>query len=147
MIRPIVLLGDPILRQKAEPIEKIDDEIKTLINDMFQTMRDARGMGLAANQVGVAKRVFVAETGRFWTAFVNPRIVEASKTEEVETEGCLSIPDKTVKVRRPSTVIIEAENEMGVHFRLACADWDARVVQHEMDHLDGILIIDKALES
>jgi peptide deformylase len=135
------LLGSPVLRQRAAEIETVDDEVRRLIDDMFETMDAAHGVGLAANQVGVARRVAVidAEGQRF--AMVNPRIVESSGRETAE-EGCLSIPDIFGDVSRPDQVVLEALDRDGRTFRLEAGGLVARAVQHEIDHLDGILFLD-----
>jgi len=135
------LLGSPVLRQRSNEIAGVDDEVQRLIDDMFETMDAARGVGLAANQVGVARRVAVidAEGQRF--AMVNPLIVESSGRDTAE-EGCLSIPDVYGDVTRPERVVLEALDRDGNAFRLEAGGLVARAIQHELDHLDGILFLD-----
>jgi peptide deformylase len=135
------LLGSPVLRQRSAEITGIDDEVRRLIDDMYETMDAARGVGLAANQVGVARRVAVidAEGQRF--AMVNPVIVESSGRDTAE-EGCLSIPDIYGDVTRPERVVLEAVDREGNPFRLEAGGLVARAIQHELDHLDGILFLD-----
>lgn len=135
------LLGSPVLRQRSDEIAAVDDEVRRLIEDMFETMDAARGVGLAANQVGVARRVAVidAEGQRF--AMVNPVIVESAGRDTAE-EGCLSIPDIYGDVTRPERVILEALDHEGNPFRLEASGLVARAIQHELDHLDGILFLD-----
>ena len=138
---PLHLLGSPVLRQRSAELPVVDDDVRRLIDDMFETMEAARGVGLAANQVGVARRVAVidAEGTRF--AMVNPVIVEAEGRATVE-EGCLSIPEVFGDVTRPERVVLEALDRDGQPFRLAAEGLTARAIQHELDHLDGILFLD-----
>ncbi len=138
---PLQLLGAPVLREKAVEVAQVDDALRQFIADMFETMDVAHGVGLAANQVGVARRVAVidAEGERF--AMVNPRIVEASGRATAE-EGCLSIPDVYGDVTRPERVVLEALDEHGTPYRKECGGLVARAIQHEIDHLDGIVFLD-----
>jgi len=135
------LLGSPVLRQRSGELASVDDDARRLIDDMFETMDAARGVGLAANQVGVARRIAVidAEGQRF--AMVNPVIVEAEGRTTAE-EGCLSIPEIYGDVTRPERVVLEALDRDGKPFRLAAEGLTARAIQHELDHLDGILFLD-----
>jgi peptide deformylase len=135
------LLGSPVLRQRSAEIAAVDDEVHRLIDDMYETMDAARGVGLAANQVGVARRVAVidAEGQRF--AMINPVIVESSGRDTAE-EGCLSIPEIYGDVTRPERVVLEALDREGNPFRLEAGGLVARAIQHELDHLDGILFLD-----
>jgi peptide deformylase len=130
-----------VLRQRSAEVAGVDDETRRLIDDMFETMDAAKGVGLAANQVGVARRVAVidAEGQRF--AMVNPVIVAAEGRETGE-EGCLSIPDIFGDVTRPARVTLEALDRDGHPFRLEAEALAARAIQHEVDHLDGILFLD-----
>jgi peptide deformylase len=138
---PLYLLGQPVLRQRSAEVRLVDDEVRRLIDDMFETMDAARGVGLAANQVGVARRVAVidAEGQRF--AMVDPVIVSA-EGRSVAEEGCLSIPELYGDVSRPERVTLEALDREGRPFRLEVEGLVARAVQHEIDHLDGILFLD-----
>jgi peptide deformylase len=138
---PLYLLGQPVLRQRSAEVRLVDDEVRRLIDDMFETMDAARGVGLAANQVGVARRVAVidAEGQRF--AMVDPVIVSA-EGRSVAEEGCLSIPELYGDVSRPERVTLEALDREGRPFRLEAEGLVARAVQHEIDHLDGILFLD-----
>jgi peptide deformylase len=135
------LLGSPVLRQRSPEITDVDDELRRIIADMFETMDAARGVGLAANQVGLARRVAVvdAEGQRF--AMINPVVVEASGRATAE-EGCLSIPDIFADVTRPERIILEALDAEAKAFRLEATGLIARAIQHEIDHLDGILFLD-----
>ncbi|MEX2584003.1 MAG: peptide deformylase [Gemmatimonadota bacterium] len=141
----IELLGSPLLRQKAEEVVEIDDELRTLIADMYETMYEAEGIGLAGPQVGIAKRVLVVDLNdeefpRF--ALVNPRIVERGGDDEKEEEGCLSLPGVSALVERKSRVTVEALDEEGHPVRMEADGLLARCLQHEIDHLDGVLFID-----
>ena len=138
---PLHLLGSPVLRQRSEEIAQVDDDLRRFIDDMFATMAAAKGIGLAANQVGVARRVAVIDADGQRFAMINPRILEASAPETAE-EGCLSIPDFYGDVRRPSKVTLEAIGQDGQPFRLEAQGLVARAIQHELDHLDGILFLE-----
>ena len=144
-VRALHLLGSPVLRQKAEPVARVDDEIRRFVDDLFETMRAAKGVGLAANQVGVAKRVAVVDVGDPDPppiVLINPRIVERSDELETAEEGCLSIPEIFGDVERPLRVVVEALDADGKPYRADLAGYKARAVQHEIDHLDGILFLD-----
>jgi peptide deformylase len=136
----IHLLGSPVLREAGPPVAVVDDEVRRFVANLFETMEAARGVGLAANQVGVARRIAVvdAEGERF--AMINPRIVEVPV--DTAEEGCLSIPEYFAEVTRPERVVLEALDENGTLFRRELAGLPARAVQHEIDHLDGILFLD-----
>jgi len=151
-IRPIIEVPDPLLRQKSTPVEKVDDELRALISDMFETMYDAPGIGLAAIQVGIPKRVLVidlqepAEEGgepvRDPRVFVNPEIVEHSDQDVPYTEGCLSVPDQFAEVDRPDRIRARWLDENGEQHDEIIEGLLATCLQHEMDHLEGILFID-----
>jgi peptide deformylase len=138
---PLHVLGSPVLRQRGGEIARVDATVRQLVDDLFETMEAAHGVGLAANQVGVAQRVAVidAEGQRF--AMINPVIVEAEGRSTAE-EGCLSIPEIFGDVTRPERVVLEALDRDGKPFRLAAEGLVARAIQHELDHLDGILFLD-----
>jgi len=140
-IRDLHILGSPVLRQRADEIVAVDDSVRALVDDLFDTMAAASGVGLAANQIGVALRVAVINADEQTFAMINPRIVESSGRDTKE-EGCLSIPDAFAEVSRPERVILEALNEQGEPMRLEASALVARAIQHELDHLDGILFID-----
>ncbi|MDO5707724.1 MAG: peptide deformylase [Andreesenia angusta] len=144
-IRQIRIEGDPLLRKKSRVIENIDDRIKILIEDMIDTMKDAEGVGLAAPQVGVLKRVIVIDIGEGPIVGINPKIVESSG-EEVDEEGCLSVPGKSGNVCRPKSIIVEYLDKDGNEKRVEANDLLARVFCHEIDHLDGVLYIDKIID-
>jgi peptide deformylase len=135
------LLGSPVLRQRSAEVKTVDDDVRRLVDDMFETMDTARGVGLAANQVGVARRVAVvdAEEDRF--EMIDPVILESEGRATAE-EGCLSIPEIYGEVSRPERVVIEATDRHGQRFRKEAIGLKARAIQHEIDHLDGILFLD-----
>jgi peptide deformylase len=144
-LRTLHLLGSPILRQRAEPVPGVDDAVRQLIDDLFETMHAARGVGLAANQVGIARRVAVVDTGGDTPAplvLVNPTIVHRGEETETAEEGCLSIPEIFGDVERAVSIIVEATDRTGTTFRLETSGYQARAIQHEVDHLDGVLFLD-----
>jgi peptide deformylase len=142
----IELLGAPVLRQRAVEVEAVDEEVRRLARDMFDTMYAANGQGLAAPQVGVSRRIIVVDvpgSGAPAYALINPRLVEQSAETARGEEGCLSIPGVSEVVERPARVVVEALDLEGAPVRID-ADGDlARCLQHEIDHLDGILYIDR----
>ena len=144
-VRHIRLLGDPVLREVAREVERVDEEVRTLVEDLTDTMYEADGIGLAAPQVGVPLRVFVYDVRDPETpsgALINPRIVE--RTGQVkEEEGCLSIPDLREIVARAERVVVEGLDPDGSEVRLEADGLLSRCLQHEIDHLDGVLFIDR----
>ena len=145
-VRTLHLLGSPVLRARARPVGGVDAEVRRLIEDLFETMRAAKGVGLAAPQIGVSRRVAVVDVGEEGPpplVLVNPRIVEASAEEETAEEGCLSIPDVYGDVDRAASIVLEALDREGRAFRTTLTGYKARAVQHELDHLDGILFLDR----
>lgn len=141
-LRPIVLLGDPILRQKAKRVTRFDESVQQLIDDMIDTMRDAPGTGLAAPQVGVPLRISVIEVDDKVTVLCNPEIVEMEGEYEPE-EGCLSIPGYVANVKRALKVTVKGKNRRGKEIKIKADDLLAHAIQHEVDHLNGILFIDR----
>ena len=144
-IRQLHLLGSPLLRQSATPVAVVDDAVRRLVDDLFDTMRGAKGVGLAANQVGVARRVAVVDVGEEFPpplVLINPRIVHASDVTETAEEGCLSIPDLYGEVERPLAVTLEALDRDGRPYSVELSGFKARAAQHEIDQLDGILFLD-----
>jgi len=144
-LRLLHLLGSPMLRQRAEPVTAVDDAVRELVEDLFETMYAARGVGLAANQVGVARRVAVVDVGKEVpepVVLINPKIVELSGDTEIAEEGCLSIPEIFGDVERPLRVVVRALDKDGATFEIASAGYQARAIQHEIDHLDGVLFLD-----
>jgi len=141
-VRPIVLLGDSILRQKAVKVSRFDNSIQELIDDMIDTMKAAPGLGLAAPQVGVPLRIVVVDVEDRLYVLCNPEIVESEGEYEPE-EGCLSIPGYVANVKRAQKVTVKAKNRRGKQIKLKAEGLLAHVIQHELDHLDGILFIDR----
>jgi peptide deformylase len=151
-IRRIIEVPDPLLRQKSTPVETVDDEIRTLVADMFETMYAAPGIGLAAIQVGIPKRVLVidlqepeeegGEPVKDPRVFINPEIVEHSEQDVPYTEGCLSVPDQYAEVDRPDRIRARWLDETGKQHDQVITGLLATCLQHEMDHLEGILFID-----
>ncbi|WP_027172364.1 peptide deformylase [Methylobacterium sp. 10] len=146
-IRPLVILPDARLRQVSTPVGAIDDEIRTLAADMLETMYDAPGVGLAAIQVGVTKRVVTIDTSKDENArqpqvFIDPEIVWASEEKRVYDEGCLSIPEYYGEVERPDRVRVRFRDLDGETHEIDADGLLATCIQHEIDHLDGVLFID-----
>ena len=139
---PLHLLGSPVLRERSADVAQVDDRVRAFIANLFETMDAEQGAGLAANQVGVAERIAVVDANGDRFAMVNPRIVE-STGEQTGEEGCLSIPDVFADVTRAERVVIEALDEQGQPYRREATGLAARAIQHEIDHLDGVLFIDK----
>lgn len=143
-VLPIRKAGDPILKAKAVPVTRIDKKIRGLLDDMVWTMEEAEGVGLAAPQVGVSLRVIVIDIGDGLIELINPEIVE-SEGVDCGPEGCLSVPDVFGEVERSATVTVQGTKRNGKKIRIAAAGLLARAIQHEIDHLDGILFIDRAI--
>lgn len=144
---PIVTIPDPILRTQSMPIERVDDDLRRLIDDMLETMYAAPGVGLAAVQVAVPRRLLVLDVtdkdeARNPIAMINPRIVKLGDVVRPYEEGCLSIPDVLVEIERPAEVTVEYTDRDGKLQLLAADGLLATAIQHELDHLDGRLIID-----
>jgi peptide deformylase len=144
-LRHVRKLGDPILKTKARAVERFDDELRDELARMGALMHDALGIGLAAPQVGIAHRVLVyrVEPDSPIVALVNPEIEWSSRDEEISEEGCLSLPMIHVDVERPVAILVNARNEHGEEILIEATGLEARVIQHEIDHLDGILILDR----
>jgi peptide deformylase len=136
--------GDPVLRAKARPIDRFDDALRAEIERMGQLMDDAIGVGLAATQVGVLHRLLVYRTQQHGplAALINPVIEWTGDERETMQEGCLSLPSVLVDVERAIHVRVRAQDERGEHIRVEASGLEARVIQHEVDHLDGVLILD-----
>jgi len=144
-IRQIRLLGDPVLRERCREVDEVNQEIRQLIDDLIDTMYEADGIGLAAPQIGVSQRVFVYDIREEENApgvLVNPRIIETSGKVR-ESEGCLSIPDLSEIVERHVNIVVEGLNREGQPVRLEADGLLSRCLQHESDHLDGILFFDR----
>jgi peptide deformylase len=157
-LRTIVTLPDPILRRKARPVSAFDKNLQTLVDDMIETMRQAPGVGLAAPQVGIGERVIVVEYAeppeeedeeqeevkpRLYV-MVNPEIVKASEETVLGVEGCLSIPGLVGEVERYSTIHIKGLNRRGQPMKVKAEGWLARIFQHEIDHVNGVVFPDRA---
>lgn len=142
-LRPIHLLGSPVLRERAAEIEQIDADVRTLVQDLFDTMRADKGIGLAANQIGVARRVAVVDTndGQPPVVLINATVLER-EGRAVQEEGCLSIPDIYADIERAYRVVVETTTLEGRRERVEATELRARAILHEMDHLDGVLIVD-----
>ncbi len=144
--RPIVIYGDPVLREKSTPVDQVDQQVKDLVSDMIDTLRKARGLGLAAVQIGVTKRIFLVDLSAInvkesLRVFINPEIVASEGEVEME-EGCLSFPDLYQKITRPSSVTVRALDADGKPFEMTVDGLVARAILHEYDHLEGKLFID-----
>jgi peptide deformylase len=149
MIRPILIHPAPILRDTSAPVPEINDRIQALLDDMLETMYDAQGLGLAAVQIGVLQRLVVIDTdwkegARNPLLFVNPEIVWSSTTTESREERCLSIPNTPKEVIRPDRVRVRYLDRDGASREAEMTGLTAMVIQHEVDHLEGVLILDRA---
>jgi peptide deformylase len=142
---PIRKLGDPVLREKCREVEEVDDETRDLIREMGETLKLAAGHGLAAPQVGAVKRLFVYDAGHGPRCIVNPEIVEATG-EDIFEEGCLSLRGVQVPIVRPSSVRVRCTTPSGQRVVIEPGGFLSRVFQHEIDHLEGVLIIDRCDE-
>ena len=141
--RNIIQIGNELLRQKSEEVTSFDINLFTLLNDMKETLLDAKGAGLAAPQVGVLKRVFVVDVEEGYFEFVNPVILGTSGSQ-YGVEGCLSVKGKWGDVKRPRKVTVKAFDRFGQPFKIVAKDFFAKAICHEYDHLDGVLYVDKA---
>lgn len=144
--RPIVIYGDPVLREETEPVEEINQEIKELVSNLIDTLKKAKGLGLAASQIGEAKRVFIVDLSAVdinetLKVFVNPEIVETSGEIEME-EGCLSFPELYLRITRAERVTVRATDLDGNQFELTAEGMVARAILHEYDHTQATLYID-----
>jgi peptide deformylase len=151
MVREIKKIGDPVLRRKAKKVEKVTKETRKLIDDMIETMHSAHGMGLAAPQVGVLQRVAIVEveqndevpgSGQTYI-LINPEVVKRSEETWLNQEGCLSIPGWRGEVERPLRITVKMTDREGNRVKLDLESWVARAFMHEIDHLDGVMFIDK----
>jgi peptide deformylase len=141
-LRPILVVGNPVLRQKAKRVTQFDRNLQRLIDDMVETMRAAPGVGLAGPQVGVPLRLAVIEVDEVVTVIINPEIVKRSGDVELD-EGCLSVPGFWGKVHRSEKVTVKARNRDGREVRVSAEGLLGQALQHEIDHLDGVLYIDR----
>ncbi len=155
MIREIITVPHPTLRKKARPVTQFDGKFQKLVDDMIETMRAAPGVGLAAPQVNVLHQLIVVEYGDDEDESVppqlyvvaNPRILRVSEETEVGVEGCLSIPGWVGEVERPLAVEVRGQNRYGKPVRYRLSGWVARIFQHEIDHLHGVLFTDRAIRA
>jgi len=141
----VIRYPDPQLREVCTPIEEVDEELRALIRRMFVLMFESRGVGLAASQVGVTVRLFVASPTSEpddCHVYINPRILSAAGTQNAE-EGCLSFPTIFCNIKRAQTVTIEATDMNGQRFQQTCDELHSRIIQHENDHIDGLLLVDR----
>jgi peptide deformylase len=149
-LRKIVTIPDDVLRKKAHKVTTIDKDLIVLIDDMFETMREEPGVGLAAPQIGLSQQIVVIEYAEDEEekpksfALINPEIIKTSDETEFGIEGCLSIPNLVGEVERFSSITVKAINKFGKPIRIKTSGWMARIFQHEIDHLDGILFTDRA---
>ena len=144
-IRNIIQVGDEILRKKSKPVKEFDQKLAELLDDMRETMVKNDGCGLAGVQVGILRRVVVLDVNHMKIELINPETVD-SYGESIEREGCLSVKGETGYVKRPSEVTVKAFDRYGNEFILTGVDMLARALCHEIDHLDGILYIDKVIK-
>lgn len=147
-LREIQIMGDKVLRERARPVETVTEDTRRLVRDMFDTMYDAGGIGLAAPQVGVSERVLVVDVpdedgARHRHALVDPVVADRGETIEKAVEGCLSIPGIEELVARPARVVVEGLDTEGAPVQVEAEGLLARALQHEIDHLDGVLFIDR----
>jgi peptide deformylase len=142
MVLSIRQYGDPVLKQRTREVEEIDGSVAKLVEEMFETMYDAPGAGLAANQVGVQRRIFVYDVGQGAKTVINPRIVETSGEWTYE-EGCLSVPGLSWEIVRPDRVHLVGLDLDGNEISVEAGELEGRVFQHELDHLDGVLLLDR----
>ncbi len=146
--RSIVIYGDQVLRETCDPVDEFNQDIKDLVSNLIDTLRKAQGLGLAAPQIGVTKRVFIVDisavdiTAKI-TVFINPEIIETSEDEAEFEEGCLSFPGLYQKIDRPAKVKVRAMDIDGNQFELEAEGITARAILHEYDHLNGVLFIDR----
>lgn len=146
--RPIVIYGDPVLREKADPVDKINQDVKDLVSGLVDTLKKAKGLGLAASQIGAAQPVFIidlsaVDINQSLKVFINPEILETSEEEVEMEEGCLSFPDLYLKITRPKRVKVRAMDLDGNEFEMEADGLAARAIQHEYDHTQGTLFIDR----
>ena len=143
--RKVVMMGDELLRKKSKPVRVFDEYLWDLLDDMKETMHHKNGAGLAAVQVGILKRVVIVEANNMFIELVNPVIVK-ERGEVIEEEGCLSVGTMTGRVKRPMEVTVVAQDRYGYNFTLTGEKFLARVLCHEIDHLDGVLFVDKMIK-
>ena len=143
--RKVVMMGDELLRKKSKPVRVFDEYLWNLLDDMKDTMHHKNGMGLAAVQVGILKRVIIIEANNMFVELINP-VITKERGEDVEEEGCLSVGKMTGLVKRPMEVTVTAQDRYGYNFTITGEKYLARVLCHEIDHLDGVLFVDKMIK-
>lgn len=143
MILPIKKYPDPFLKKRAEKVGEIEDKERELIRNMLQTMYASEGVGLAANQVGVLKRIIVVDIGKGPQVFINPEILERKGGKEISEEGCLSVPGVFLKIKRWKEIKVRAQDENGNEFEIEASGLPSFCLQQEIDHLQGISILDR----
>lgn len=144
-LRNIVLEGDEILKKRAREVTEINDHVISILDDMIETMRDQEGVGIAAPQVGVLRRIIVVETEEDYVEIINPEILESSGSQHSD-EACLSVPGIIGMVERPDYIKVKGLNRKGEEFEVEARDFYARALCHEIDHLNGVLFVDKAVD-
>lgn len=144
-LREVVKVGEGFLRKKSKLVKDFDEDLWQLLDDMKQTMYQNDGMGLAAPQVGVLRRAVIVDVNNAFIELINP-VILSSKGEDIEEEGCLSVGNFRGRVKRPYTITVKAYDRFGYPFTLQCEKWLARCICHEVDHLDGVLFVDKTLD-
>ena len=143
MVNELRTFGDPVLKSRATPVKDFDRSLKQLAEEMMRIMRENEGVGLAANQIGHLKRIFVASCDDEEFVIANPVIEQRSENTEKDVEGCLSLPEIRVEVKRPYAVTVSGKDLSGMPVRVEAEGLLARIFQHEIDHLDGVLILDR----
>jgi len=151
-IRPMTTFPEDVLRQKAQTVENFDEDLKLLVEDMIETMREAPGVGLAAPQIGISKRIIVVEFGDEYDetvpnqlyVLINPEITKISNATLTGIEGCLSVPGLVGEVERASAVTVAGQDMDGKKVKIRAQGWLARIFQHEIDHINGVLYTDRA---
>ena len=143
MILEIKKYPDPVLKKRAKEVKEIEEEERKLIRDMIETMYANQGVGLAAPQVGVLKRIIIVDVGKGPQVFVNPKIVKKGGGKEISEEGCLSVPGVFLKIKRWRKIEVEALDENGKKFKVSASGLLSHCLQQEIDHLNGILILDR----
>lgn len=144
-LRNVIKIGEDSLRKKSKPVKDFDESLWELLDDMKTTMYENDGMGLAAPQVGVLRRVIIVDVNNAFIELVNPEIT-SQKGEDIEEEGCLSVGNFRGRVKRPYKITVSAFDRFGYPFTLTGEKWLARCICHEVDHLDGVLFVDKCLD-
>ncbi len=143
MVLEIKKYPDPILKKKAKSMKEIGDRERELVKNMLQAMYASEGVGLAAPQVGILKRIVVVDIGKGPRVFLNPKIIEKSGGKEISEEGCLSVPEKFLKIKRWKEIKVKAQDEQGKEFEIKATGLLSRCLQQEIDHLNGILVLDR----